>query len=147
MRTIRIGAVQFEAADGDKDFNFGRIEALAHEAVAEGAELVSFHECSIPGYTFLENLTRDQVAELAEPVPGGPSTERLIALAGTLGATLAAGLVEIEDDKLYNTYIVVDGNGLLAKHRKIHAFVHDALTCGGSYTVFDHLDCRFGILI
>lgn len=146
MRTIRIGAAQFEAADGDKEFNFSRIEALAHEAVAAGAELVSFHECSIPGYTFLENLTRDQVAELAEPVPDGPSTRRLISLAEALNATLAAGLVEIEDDKLYNTYVVVDGNGLLAKHHKIHAFVHDALVCGDRYTVFDHLDCRFGVL-
>ncbi|MCP5116868.1 MAG: nitrilase [bacterium] len=147
MRQIKIAAAQFEAADADKDYNFGVIERLTAEAVSDGAELVSFHECSIPGYSFLEKLTHDEVVALAEPVPGGPSTERLIELARSMGVTVGAGLVEIEDDKLYNTYIVVDRNGLLAKHRKIHAFVHDALTCGGGYTVFDHLDCRFGILI
>ncbi len=33
MRDVRIGAAQFEARDGDKAYNFGRIEALARRAV------------------------------------------------------------------------------------------------------------------
>jgi predicted amidohydrolase len=45
MRDIRIGVAQFEAHDADKEYNFGRIEALGRQAVAQGAEVVSFHEC------------------------------------------------------------------------------------------------------
>lgn len=146
MRAIRVGAAQFEAKDADKEYNLGVIESLAGEAAEHGAEMVNFHECSIPGYTFLENLTREQVEALSEAVPDGPSTDRLIAIAGSLRLTLAAGLVERDGDRLFNTYVVVNGNGLIASHRKIHAFVHDSLTCGDRYTVFDHADCRFGIL-
>ena len=36
MREIRIGAAQFEARDGDKQYNLGRIEALTAEAAREG---------------------------------------------------------------------------------------------------------------
>jgi len=146
MKQIRIGTAQFEARDHDKAYNLSVIESLARAAAGEGAELVSFHECSIPGYTFLETLTREQLTDLAEAVPDGPSTRRLVSIASSLGVSIGAGLVELEDGLLYNTYLVVDGNGLIAKHHKIHAFVHDALTCGDRYTVFDHLGCRFGIL-
>lgn len=146
MREIRVGAAQFETRDADKRYNLGVIEALARKARGAGAELVSFHECSISGYTFLENLTREEIAALAEPVPEGPSTERLIRVARQVGVALGAGLVEREGERLYNCYVVVDGCGLVARHRKLHAFVSEHLTCGDRYTVFDLLGCRFGVL-
>ena len=43
--------------------------------------------------------------------------------------------------------LIIGGEGVVAKHRKIHAFVSEHLDCGGAYTVFDFLGCRFGILI
>lgn len=147
MKQLRIGTAQFEARDGDKDFNFSRIETLTRKAVDDGADLVCFHECSIPGYTFLENLSRGETAALAEPVPDGPSTKRLIELARKLNVALATGLVEQDGDHLYNTYIAVSPAGFVAKHRKIHAFVSDHLSCGDSYTVFDLLGAKFGLLI
>ncbi len=54
--------------------------------------------------------------------------------------------MEIEDGRLYNSFAVVTGDGVVAKHRKLHAFVSDHLTCGDRYTVFDLLDSKFGIL-
>jgi predicted amidohydrolase len=147
MRELRVAAAQFEARDGDKAYNLDVICSLARKARESGGELVSFHECSIPGYTFLENLSREDLTALAEPVPGGPSVDRLIAMARSLGVAIGAGLVEIDDARLYNTYAVVTGDGLVAKHRKLHAFVSEFLTCGDGYTVFDLLGRRFGILI
>ena len=147
MREIRLGVAQFEARDRDKAYNLARIEELAREGAADGAELVCFHECSIPGYSFLENLSRGEIEELAESVPGGRSIQQLIALADSLGVALSAGLLEQDEGHLYNTSVVVDRNGLVAKHRKIHAFVSGELTCGDSYTMFDFLGARFGMLI
>ncbi len=147
MREIRIGAAQFEARDGDKAYNLSRIDALTRQAAEEGAELVCFHECSIPGYTFIENLTRSQIVDLAEPIPDGPSIERLAAIARTHGVAIGAGLIEQDGDSLFNSYIVVTGDGVAAKHRKIHAFISEEIACGDSYTVFDLLDVKFGILI
>ncbi len=146
MRDIRIAAAQFEARDADKQYNFGRIEALARRAVAQGAEIVSFHECSITGYTFLQTLSRDQLCALAELVPGGPSTERLVGLSRTLGAALLAGLVERDGDRLFNCYVAVSPDGFVAKHRKVHSFINPHLTAGDELRVFDLCGVRASIL-
>ena len=148
MRDIRIGAAQFEARDADKDYNLGRIRELAARAARQGAELVSFHECCICGYTFLENLCRGELEELAEPVPRGPSTQALVELARELGVALGAGLLELgEDGRLYNTYAVVSPGGFVAGHSKLHPFISDHLSPGAGYTVFELLGCTFGVLI
>lgn len=145
MQDVRVATAQFEARDGDKAYNLETIGKLAAAAAAQGAQLVCFHECSISGYTFLETLSREQLMLLAEPVPG-PSVAALQAIAGRLGVILAAGLVEVEGDHLYNCHVVVDGAQVLAKHRKIHEFISDHIDCGDRYTVFDALGVRFGIL-
>jgi predicted amidohydrolase len=146
MRELRIGAAQFEARDADKPYNLERIAALTAHAAARGAGLVSFHECSIPGYTFLENLSRGEIEALAEPVPAGPSTQALAEIARANGVAVAAGLIEQEAGKLYNCYVVVSPEGFVAKHHKIHAFISNHLTCGDRYTVFELLGSKFGIL-
>jgi predicted amidohydrolase len=147
MRQIRVAAAQFEVRDGDKEYNLEAIGRLTAEAVREGAELVCFSECSIPGYTFLEKLGRGEIEALAEAVPDGPSTQRVARIAREHGVLVAAGLIEKAEGKLYNTYVAVSPEGFLAKHRKIHAFISEHVSCGDSYTVFDWSGCRIGILI
>jgi len=146
MKEIRAGVAQFEARDGDKAHNLGVIARLAETARRLAADLVLFHECSISGYTFLETLTAEQMAGIAEPVPGGPSVARLREIAGDLDLVISAGLVEADGGSFYNCQAVVSRDGLLAKHRKIHEFISPHIACGGQHTVFDALDTRFGIL-
>jgi predicted amidohydrolase len=146
MRDIRVAAAQFEARDGDKDYNLSRVRDLARRAAEDGAELASFHECSISGYTFLMTLGRERLLALAEEVPGGPSIRALEAIARELDIVVAAGLVERDGERLYNCYAVVSRDGLVAKHRKIHPFISRYLSAGDEHTVFDLLGCRWGIL-
>jgi predicted amidohydrolase len=147
--TLTVAAVQFEHRDGDKPHNLERIEALARQAVAQGAELVAFHECSIPGYTFLQHLDREAMLALAEPVPDGPSLRRLDALAGQLGVVLMVGLIERDaNDRLYNAYVALDGSGQARlHHRKLHVFINPHLTPGDHYTVGEIRGTRVGVLI
>lgn len=147
MRDIRIGVAQFEARDADKEYNFSRIEALGRQAVAQGAEIVSFHECCICGYTFLQTLDREQLGDLAEPVPNGPSTKRLCELSRQLNVALLAGLIERDGDTLYKTYIAVAPDGFVTKYHKLHPFINPHLTPGNEYVVFDLCGVRCSILI
>ncbi len=146
MRDIHIASAQFEARDADVDYNFSRIESLARQAIDQGAEIVSFHECSISGYTFLQTLSRDELTALAEIVPDGPGTRRLMALAKQLQVGLGAGLIERDGDRLYNCYIMVGPEGFVARHRKIHAFISPHLSWGNEFQVFDFLGIRASIL-
>jgi len=147
MRDIRIAAAQFEARDRDKEYNFGRIEALARRAVDQGAEIVAFHECSISGYTFLQELSRNEIEQLAEPVPDGPSTRRLCRIAKQLGVCVLAGLVEADGDRLFNTYLAVAPEGFVTRFRKLHAFVSPHLSWGDEFRVFELSGVRCSILI
>ena len=147
MRNLKVAVAQFEPKDGDKAYNLSVIEELTAKAKARGAEVISFHELSITAYTFLKDLTREEVVALAEKVPDGPSTQHLIRLAQQYDIIILAGLVEIENDKLYNTYVCVDKNGFIAKHRKIHPFISTYLEAGAAYTVFDLKGWKCGILI
>jgi predicted amidohydrolase len=147
MRDIKIGAAQFEAHDTNKTYNLKQIDKLTQQAVEKGAEIVSFHECCISGYTFLQTLSRSKIVDLAEPVPDGPSTQRLIQIAREYNVPILAGLVEIDGEHLYNTYVCVSPDGYVAKHRKLHAFISKYISSGNDFTVFDLAGWRCGILI
>ncbi len=137
-RTLRAAAVQFESMPGDKEANFRKVEAFVDEAVALGVQLIVFPECCLTGYWFIRNLSEEQLAALAEPVPDGPSTQRLIALAKASGVTIGAGLVESDaDGGYYNSYVVALPDGTWQRHRKMHAFEHPGVRSGSEFTVFD----------
>src|SRR5688572_19695757 len=106
MNDLRVAAAQFEARDREKAFNLSRIAELSRRAVDQGAQIVSFHECSITGYTFLQTLSPQQLNDIAEPVPDGPSIRELMKIARDLKTILMAGLIEREPDgKLYKSYV------------------------------------------
>jgi len=148
MQPIKIATAQFEHRSGDKEYNLSIIRQLAGEASIRGAHAVAFHECSITGYTFARNLSKAQMLDLAEPVPGGPSIDRLTGIAREHNIAVLAGLFEKDrNDKLYKAYVCVDKNGLVAKYRKIHPFINPHLTPGDRYVVFDLYGWKCGILI
>lgn len=147
MRNIRIAAAQFEHSDGDKDFNLSRIHDLTRQSVELGAEIVSFHECCIPAYSFVQPFTFEQLLDLAEPVPDGPSVRRLIEISREFRVPVLAGLLERRDEKVFNTYVCVDGEQLVARFSKLHAFVNPHISSGSEFCVFELRGCQCGILI
>ena len=57
--------------------------------------------------------------------------------------------IERDGPRLYNTYVLVDGDTLIARHRKLHCFISAHMASGSEYTVFDDPTngCRIGVLI
>jgi predicted amidohydrolase len=148
MENIKMATAQFEHKSGEKAYNLGIIESLSEQAARQGAQAVAFHECSITGYTFARHLSREQLLDLAEPIPEGPSVQRLTQIARQHDIVVLAGLFEKDaQDKMYKAYVCVDRNGLVARHRKLHPFINPHLTPGDRYTVFDLLGWKCGILI
>lgn len=147
MKDLPIATVQFENRSGDKAYNLSVIENISAKAAAEGAKVVSFHELCITGYTFLRNCSREQMHQLAEAVPDGPSTQQLIELAKKYQIAILAGLVEEADDRFYNTYVCVSPDGFVARYRKIHPFISQYLSAGDTYCTFELFGWTCGILI
>lgn len=148
MDKIKISTAQFENKSGDKNYNLDVIERLSERASKEGSNVIAFHECSITGYTFARNLSKVQMLELAEFIPNGESIVKLTAIAKKNNIVILAGLFEKdENDNLYKAYVCIDGNGLVAKYRKLHPFINPFLTAGENYCVFEILGWKCGILI
>jgi len=147
MKDIKIATAQFEPRNGDKGYNFSRIEELTGRAAGQGARVVSFHELCIPAYTYLQNLDKEDLFGIAEEVPSGESTSHLIQIAARYNVAVLAGLLEKEGDKVYNTYVCVTAEGMVARFRKLHPFISKYLSPGNEYVVFDLYEWKCSILI
>lgn len=148
MENLRIATAQFENASGDKAYNLAIIRELAGKAAQQGAQVIAFHECSITGYTFARNLSREQMLDLAEYIPEGESIQALTQIARDHNIIILAGLFEKDhQDQLFKAYVCVGKEGLIAKYRKLHPFINPHLLPGDQYVVFDLLGWKCGILI
>lgn len=144
---MNIAVAQFEPKNGDKSYNLSVIDKLAGRAKSRGADVISFHELSVTAYTFTKDLSRDEITDLAEVIPDGKSTQALMRISTEQGIPVLAGLLEKDGDKIYNTYLAVSGDKVVAKFRKLHPFISDHLSPGDEYVVFDLLGWKCGILI
>jgi 5-aminopentanamidase len=148
MEKMKISTAQFENRSGDKAYNLSVIERLAQKAAEDGSRVIAFHECSITGYTFARKLSKAQMLDLAEPVPGGKSIESLVKIAGKHHLTILAGLFEKDNsENIYKAYVCVNGSGLIAKYRKLHPFINPHILPGNEFVVFDLHGWKCGILI
>jgi (R)-amidase len=107
-----VAAVSCESRIRQTDFNLSRIEQWSRKAAEAGADLVLFPECGIDGWW----QSREN-RQFAEPVDG-PSIKRLIKLADELDIIMAVGMTELDGNKAYITQVLLDGKGVIGKHRK-----------------------------
>lgn len=147
MTAFRAAVVQFEPVPDQPATNLATVDRLAREAVADGARLVVFPEQCLLGYWHLRRHSAERLRELAEPADGS-LVSRVVALAEELDAGIGVGFLEDADGKLFNSYAVCLPNGDVHVHRKLHAFEHEAIASGSSYTVFETpWGFRAGVLI
>ncbi len=145
---LRISTAQFENKSGDKDYNLSVIDKLSEKAAQQGSDAIAFHECSVTGYTFARHLSKEQMLDLAELIPTGPSILKLQELARKNNIAILAGLFEKDEyDNLFKAYVCVDKNGLRAKFRKLHPFINPHLIPGDKYCVFELHGWKCGILV
>ena len=113
-----LAVAQFAPA-ADTGANLATIEQLVVTAAARGASLIVFPEYS----SFFVDPFDETLAAHAQPLDG-PFVQALIALAGSHGMHIVAGLVERSGDgrRVRNTVVAVDGEGLVAKYRKLHLY-------------------------
>ncbi|MGY5851394.1 nitrilase-related carbon-nitrogen hydrolase [Salegentibacter sp. F14] len=136
MNYLKLSTAQFEHPSGDKNYNLSLIEMLSKMAAKDGSKVIFFLECSITGYIFARHLYRFEMLHLAEEIPDGDSIIRLTEIAEKYNIVILAGLFEKDKkDNLFNTYVCIDQNGIVAKYRKIHPFINPFISPGNKYCV------------
>jgi len=140
---LTVAAVSVESRIRQIDRNLDRIERWARRAAAAGADLVLFPETAITAW-----WSSREVRACAEPIDG-PSIRRLIGLADELGIIMAVGMTERDGDKVYITHVLLDGSGVIGRHRKSDLAPGEEKTWdpGHDANVFDVKGARIGIAI
>eukprot|EP01006_Ploeotia_vitrea_P010089 TRINITY_DN25842_c0_g1_i1.p1 TRINITY_DN25842_c0_g1~~TRINITY_DN25842_c0_g1_i1.p1 ORF type:complete len:323 (+),score=29.25 TRINITY_DN25842_c0_g1_i1:41-1009(+) len=135
---MKVAAVQMNHKPGDKEYNQAVIQKMSVAAAKDDVSLIAFPEMCITGYWHVRNLSKEDVENLAEPIPG-PSTKFLQKLAQEHSLGIGAGLIEKDttDDKLYNSYVVALPDGSIHVARKLHCFISPHMASGSEYCVFD----------
>lgn len=131
---MNIALLQYDPLYLQVEQNLDRVERLLDGLEAD---LVVLPELFATGYFF---KSREDLERVAEPVPGGPTTQRLARWARTSGATFVAGLAERADGHRYNSAVVASPEGYAGTYRKVHLFYEEKLhfTPGDlSFPVFD----------
>ena len=145
---INVAAVQFEMQEDDKEANLAIMERWVARAAAAGADLVAFPEICLTGYNYLFECSRRRLLAIAEDAATGPAVRRVRAMARRHGVAVLFGLLEkTPASEMYNTYVVVTGDGTVFRHRKVHAFENSAIRQGCELEVFDLFGWRMGVLI
>jgi len=115
VQTVTVALVQHASPVGHKAENTERAVSLAREAAGQGALLVTFPELNLTGHAGHPAMVSE-----AEPVPTGPTTQRLMSLARELGVYISAGIAEDDLGIHYNTQVLIGPDGYLGKQRKVH---------------------------
>lgn len=113
---MKIACAQIDVQFGKVAANRERIAELLRETAGQGAEIVIFPECALPGYCF-DSL--DEARPHAETIPG-PSTEALVPLLRELAQHAVIGMLESVGDRLFNACVLLGPDGVVGHYRKVH---------------------------
>lgn len=143
MESFRIAAISTRSEEGNPKENIKHMEAWISKASEKDPALVCFPELNISGYVYGRKIW-----EAAEPIPG-PSTSKMEALAKRYNMTIAAGIAEIDNGVVYNSYVIVGSEGYLGKSRKMHIAIPEVGSWrgGGVAPVIDIGIAKIGVNI
>lgn len=114
MPTLNLSLGQMHLHLGEPDKNFERVRAWTAEAARRGSALVVFPELWSTAYD-LENWRQH-----ARPLGTGLFSQ-LRALAQEQRIAIASSILELKDDRAFNTFVLYDAHGeTRAVYRKVH---------------------------
>jgi 5-aminopentanamidase len=141
---MRVGYLQFNPTFGETKRNLDFVSDHVRRAECD---LLVLPELFNTGYQF---ISEQEAVSLAEDIPSGPTTERLLNLASTYRMHIVAGLAERAQGRTYNSAILVGPSGVLGVYRKIHLFSEENLWFAPGDTGFPVYDigmARIGLMV
>ena len=143
MRNVKIAAAQTNEFREDMDAALACLTEMARRSESEHASLLCFPEGYLQGYLTDEVAARRNALDLASP-----KFEAILKRFPAKGPMIVVGLIELENDRLFNTAIVVHHGRLIGRYRKAYLLgVEQFFDVGTETPIFEVDGLRFGILI
>jgi predicted amidohydrolase len=113
---MRIGLFQYSPVWEDKEQNKKKILEILSSSKSN-FDLIVFPEMTLTGFSMKTSLA--EVFDINE----SPTLNFFYNLAKEFSTNIAAGFIEKEDEKVFNTLFFINRNGeIISKYRKIHLF-------------------------
>ena len=141
---MKVGYFQFDPSFGETKRNLDFVSDHIRRAECD---LLVLPELFSTGYQF---TSQQEAASLAENIPSGPTTERLLNLAATRRMHIVGGLAERADGQIYNSAILAGPSGVVGVYRKIHLFSEENLWFAPGdkgFSVYDIGTARIGLMV
>jgi len=141
---LRVGFYQYDPLFGEVAKNLDAVTAALERAEAD---LIVLPELFASGFQF---VSQEEVQRLAEPVPDGPTTRRLMEIADRRRLHIVAGLPEKAGSKCYNSAVIVGPAGFIGCYRKTHLFYEETLFFqpgDSGFQVWDIGQAKIGVMI
>lgn len=135
---------QYNPLFGKKDKNLEKVLSAVQDA---DTDLLVLPEFFATGYQF---ISKEEVEELSEQVPGGHTTQSLAELSRRKGFHIVAGIAEKDRGRFFNSAVLTGPDGFLGVYRKTHLFFEEKLyfTPGDTgFRVWDTKTGRIGVMI
>lgn len=144
MEMFKMALAQMNALKDDLEHNLSVHRRFIEEAAAAGCRLIMFPELSASAH-----YGHEKVVQFAETAPDGPIFQAIHEQAKEHGIVVAYGFCEIAHGTHYNSYAIVDPEGLIGVQRKVHASKDEYFffRMGRKLEVFELSFCQIGILV
>lgn len=119
---VLVGAIQMRPQIGKLEANVELTLSLLDRAFASGVRLAVLPELSTSGYTFRDI---EEARRSSEAVGGGIACRSWIELCRRYDTYVVAGLLEQEDEALYNAAVLLGPEGLIGRYRKVHLWAKE----------------------
>ncbi|MGE5416881.1 MAG: carbon-nitrogen hydrolase family protein [Acidobacteriota bacterium] len=147
---MRVGYYQFNVKPKNIQDNTNRLRdnlRRVKKSVRENRfDLLVLPELFSTGYIF---DSKSEIAAYAEAVPGGFTTVTLVQICREINCFIIAGVLEKDNNDIFNTAVLVGPNGYYGKHRKTVLTKYEAtmFSRGSDFKVFDINGVKIGIAI
>ncbi|GKS59074.1 apolipoprotein N-acyltransferase [Nitrospira sp.] len=142
--TMKVGYLQFAPVFGEVKRN---LDLVAQRLERVECDLMVLPELFASGYQF---VSTEEVDQLAESVPDGPTTQRLLEVARAKRMLIVGGLPERGDGGHYNSAVLVGPEGVIGVYRKAHLFFEETLWFrpgDTGFQVWDMDGIKIGLMI
>lgn len=111
---MKVGILQYSPKWEQIEDNISTIESILKNQASD-EDIIIFPEMTLTGFTMESGKFSEEL--------DGIGTKYFISLAERMRKNIFCGIIEKDDDKVYNTLVHFDDKGLLrARYRKIHPF-------------------------
>jgi len=144
-RVVSVGLPLPSTEKGSAEHQARRMEQAMLALRAYTPDFICFPEICLHVGSTLKQAVAD-----AEPVPG-PTTQRLSAVCKTLNTHVMLPLLERDADRVYNTVVLIDGQGKILgryrKHQPTSYEMADGVHAGTEIPIFETKLGRIGIAV